>query len=65
VEPFTTEELRRAVQLALAEDIGSGDATSLATWMDTYAQRAGHFTDAQEKRLVRLRSTLAGRFGNR
>jgi len=31
VEPFTTEELRRAVQLALAEDIGSGDATSLAT----------------------------------
>jgi nicotinate-nucleotide pyrophosphorylase (carboxylating) len=31
MEPLTTEELRRAVQLALAEDIGSGDATSLAT----------------------------------
>ena len=31
MEPLATEELRRAVQLALAEDIGSGDATSLAT----------------------------------
>jgi nicotinate-nucleotide pyrophosphorylase (carboxylating) len=31
MEPLTTEELRRAVQLALAEDIGTGDATSLAT----------------------------------
>ncbi|HXP61302.1 MAG TPA: discoidin domain-containing protein [Dongiaceae bacterium] len=37
----------------------------LATWMDTYAQRAGHFTDAQEKRLVQLRSTLAGLFEKR
>ncbi len=31
MEPLTTEEIRRAVQLALAEDIGSGDATTLAT----------------------------------
>ncbi len=31
MEPLTAEELRRAVQLALAEDTGSGDATSLAT----------------------------------
>ncbi len=31
----------------------------LATWMDTYAQRIGHFSDAQEKRLVELRVTLA------
>ena len=31
MEPLTAEEIRRAVQLALAEDTGSGDATSLAT----------------------------------
>jgi nicotinate-nucleotide pyrophosphorylase (carboxylating) len=31
MEPLTAEELRRAVELALAEDLGSGDATSLAT----------------------------------
>ncbi|MGA2656190.1 MAG: carboxylating nicotinate-nucleotide diphosphorylase [Verrucomicrobiota bacterium] len=31
MEPLATEELRRAVQLALAEDTGTGDATSLAT----------------------------------
>ncbi len=31
MEPLATEELRHAVQLALAEDIGTGDATSLAT----------------------------------
>lgn len=31
----------------------------LATWMDTYAQRIGHFTEAQERRLKDLRSTLA------
>ena len=29
--PLTNEEIRRAVQLALAEDIGSGDVTTLAT----------------------------------
>ena len=37
----------------------------LATWMDTYAQRVGHFTKAQEERLLQLRSTLAGLFEER
>ena len=31
MEPLSAEEIRRAVQAALAEDIGSGDATTLAT----------------------------------
>jgi nicotinate-nucleotide pyrophosphorylase (carboxylating) len=31
VESLSTEEIRRAVQAALAEDVGSGDVTSLAT----------------------------------
>jgi nicotinate-nucleotide pyrophosphorylase (carboxylating) len=31
VEPLSAEEIRRAVSLALAEDIGSGDVTTLAT----------------------------------
>jgi nicotinate-nucleotide pyrophosphorylase (carboxylating) len=31
VAPLNPEEVRRAVQLALAEDIGSGDVTTLAT----------------------------------
>jgi nicotinate-nucleotide pyrophosphorylase (carboxylating) len=31
VEPLSSEEIRRAVQLALAEDLGSGDVTTLAT----------------------------------
>src|SRR5436853_7565276 len=31
VEALTTEEICRAVQLALAEDIGAGDVTTLAT----------------------------------
>jgi nicotinate-nucleotide pyrophosphorylase (carboxylating) len=31
VEPLTADEIRQAVQLALAEDIGSGDVTTLAT----------------------------------
>ncbi|MGO8674546.1 MAG: carboxylating nicotinate-nucleotide diphosphorylase [Limisphaerales bacterium] len=31
MDSLTTEELRRAVQTALAEDIGTGDATSIAT----------------------------------
>jgi nicotinate-nucleotide pyrophosphorylase (carboxylating) len=30
VQPLSTEEIRRAVQLALAEDIGDGDVTTLA-----------------------------------
>src|SRR5438045_3948173 len=35
VEPPEAEEIRRAVQLALAEDIGSGDVTTLATVPET------------------------------
>jgi nicotinate-nucleotide pyrophosphorylase (carboxylating) len=31
VEPLTTQEIQRAAQAALTEDIGSGDATTLAT----------------------------------
>ena len=31
MEPLSAEEIQRAVQAALAEDIGSGDATTLAT----------------------------------
>jgi nicotinate-nucleotide pyrophosphorylase (carboxylating) len=31
VQPLSPEEIRRAVRLALAEDIGGGDATTLAT----------------------------------
>ncbi len=31
MEPLTNEEIRRTVQAALAEDIGSGDVTTLAT----------------------------------
>jgi nicotinate-nucleotide pyrophosphorylase (carboxylating) len=35
MEALATEEIRRAVQLALAEDIGSGDVTTLATVPET------------------------------
>ena len=38
--PLTSEEIHRAVQLALAEDIGSGDVTTLATIPDSAASRA-------------------------
>lgn len=31
MEPLTADEIRRAVQAALAEDVGTGDATTLAT----------------------------------
>jgi nicotinate-nucleotide pyrophosphorylase (carboxylating) len=37
---LTDDEIRRAVQLALAEDIGSGDATTLATVPETAAAKA-------------------------
>jgi hypothetical protein len=30
----------------------------LVTWMDTYAQRLGSFSDAQEEQLIRLREEL-------
>lgn len=35
VQPLTPEEIRAAVQLALHEDIGSGDVTTLATVTET------------------------------
>jgi hypothetical protein len=31
----------------------------LATWMDTYAHRVGHYSDEQEQRLVQFRQELA------
>jgi hypothetical protein len=32
----------------------------LATWMDTYAHRVGHFSEEQERQLLELRRTLSG-----
>ena len=40
VQPLGSEEIRRAVQLALAEDIGDGDATTLATVPEDTGARA-------------------------
>jgi nicotinate-nucleotide pyrophosphorylase (carboxylating) len=40
VEPLSAEEIRRAVQAALAEDIGSGDVTTLATVPEDATVRA-------------------------
>jgi nicotinate-nucleotide pyrophosphorylase (carboxylating) len=40
VEQLTADEIRRAVQAALAEDVGSGDATTLATVPDEATARA-------------------------
>jgi nicotinate-nucleotide pyrophosphorylase (carboxylating) len=40
MELWTGEELRRAVQAALAEDLGSGDATTLATVPEQAVARA-------------------------
>ncbi|MDB6109501.1 MAG: Nicotinate-nucleotide pyrophosphorylase [Pedosphaera sp.] len=40
MEPLSTEEIRRAVQLALTEDVGSGDVTTLATVPETASARA-------------------------
>jgi nicotinate-nucleotide pyrophosphorylase (carboxylating) len=48
VEPLSAEEIRCAVALALAEDIGSGDVTTLAAVPET----------AQAKALVRAREAL-------
>ena len=30
-----------------------------ATWMDTYAQRTGHYSEEQEKELVKFRERLS------
>ena len=48
VEPLSAEEIRRAVDLALAEDIGSGDVTTLAAVPE----------NAQAKAMVRARESL-------
>jgi nicotinate-nucleotide pyrophosphorylase (carboxylating) len=40
MEPLTAEEIRRAVRLALDEDVGSGDATTLATVPENARARA-------------------------
>ncbi|MCX6906000.1 MAG: hypothetical protein NTW03_21485, partial [Verrucomicrobia bacterium] len=37
----------------------------LATWMDTYAQRLGHYSEEQEKQLRQLRLNLAGMMAER
>jgi hypothetical protein len=36
-----------------------GSHRRLVTWMDTYAQRLGHFSDQQEEELRRLRQEMA------
>jgi nicotinate-nucleotide pyrophosphorylase (carboxylating) len=48
VEPLNSEEIRHAVQLALTEDIGSGDVTTLATVPEV----------ATAKALMRARESL-------
>lgn len=40
MEPLSADEIKRAVQLALAEDLGSGDVTSLSTVPETAVARA-------------------------
>ena len=40
MDSLTTDEIRRAVQAALAEDIGAGDVTTLATVPETISFRA-------------------------
>jgi nicotinate-nucleotide pyrophosphorylase (carboxylating) len=48
VEPLTAQEVRQAVQSALAEDIGPGDATTLATVPE----------DVQARAVMRARESL-------
>jgi len=40
MEPLTAEEIRRAVTLALAEDVGSGDVTTMAVVPETATAKA-------------------------
>ena len=40
VGPLSADEIRRAVQLALAEDLGAGDVTTLALVPESAAARA-------------------------
>ncbi len=37
-----------------------GARERLLTWLDTYAQRLGHFSDEQEEELIELRRACAG-----
>ncbi len=39
--------------------LDTDDLNRLATWMDTYAQRIGHFSEQQEKELVAFKASLA------
>ena len=39
--------------------LSAEDNERLITWLDTYAQRQGHFSDEQEQRLVELREACA------
>jgi hypothetical protein len=39
--------------------LAADDLNRLATWMDTYAQRVGHFSDEQERQLREFRSACA------
>jgi len=50
MEPLTAEEINRAVELGLAEDIGSGDVTTLATVPP--GARASAFMAAREPLVV-------------
>ncbi|HJN17696.1 MAG TPA: hypothetical protein QGH10_19480 [Armatimonadota bacterium] len=40
-------------------ELDEDDRDRLVTWLDTYAQRLGSFSDDQEARLVRLREAMA------
>ena len=40
-----------------AVDLTDEDRERLITWMDTYGQRLGSFSEVQEARLVRLRES--------
>ena len=40
--------------------LDTGARERLLTWLDTYAQRLGHFSDEQERELIELRRALAG-----
>ena len=39
--------------------LNADSANRLLTWLDTYAQRTGHYSEAQERQLVELRKTCA------
>ncbi|MCL4190280.1 MAG: hypothetical protein KJZ87_00940, partial [Thermoguttaceae bacterium] len=39
--------------------LAADDRQRLATWMDTYGQRQGHFDQQQQERLKRLRESAA------